>query len=133
MKTYMRYIAAFVIGVFGLLTLYLSGSVIFDLFEMREKQGNYVLFVIWINFICSFIYIASAYGFIKSKPWTTKILASALLMLIITFIAFIIYVNNGGIHKQITFSALIFRSTMTLLVTLLAHYTINKNSKKLSY
>ncbi len=130
MKTYIRYIAAFVIGAFGLLTLYLSGSVIFDLFEMREKQGNYVLFVIWINFVCSFIYIASAYGFIKSKPWTTKILASALLMLIITFIAFIIYVNSGGIHKNDTFGALAFRSTITLLGVIAAFFTITKNNKK---
>jgi len=130
MKTYIRYIAAFIIGAFGLLTLYLSGSVIFDLFGMREKQGNYVLFVIWINFICSFIYIASAYGFVKAKPWTTKILTSALILLVMTFVAFVIYVNNGGIHKNDTFGALVFRSTITLLGVITAFFMITKNNKK---
>ncbi len=130
MKKYIKYITALIIGVFGFLTLYLSGSVIFDLFGVREKQGNYVLFVIWINFICSFIYIAAAYGFIKSKTWTTKILATSLLLLITTFIAFLIYVNSGGIHKQDTFGALAFRTTITLFATIVAYFTITKNIKK---
>lgn len=130
MKKYIRYITALILIAFGFLTFYLSGSVIFDLFEMRAKQGNYVLFVIWVNFICSFIYIASAYGFIKEKKWTTKLLSTALVMLVITFIAFVVYVNSGGIHKQDTFGALAFRTTITLLATLAAYFTITKNLKK---
>lgn len=59
-------LAIFLIG-FGLLTLFLSTSVIFDLFGIREKEGNYVLFVVWSNFISSILYLFAAYGFIKHK------------------------------------------------------------------
>jgi len=34
-----------VLAVFGLVTLFLSSSVIFDLFGVRAIEGNYVLFV----------------------------------------------------------------------------------------
>jgi drug/metabolite transporter (DMT)-like permease len=130
MKKYIKYIIALLVGTFGVLTLYLSGSVIFDLFGMRAKQGNYVLFVIWVNFICGFIYLVASYGFIKSKYWTIKILTTSLLLLILTFIAFLIYVNSGGIHKNETFGALAVRSAITLLATITAYLTITKNYKK---
>jgi small neutral amino acid transporter SnatA (MarC family) len=34
---------AIVLAAFGLITMFLSGSNIFDLFGVRAKQGNYVL------------------------------------------------------------------------------------------
>jgi len=129
MKKYIRYIAAFIIAAFGLLTLYLSASIIFDLGEMRVKQGNYVLFVIWVNFICSFIYIASAYGFVKAEKWTTKVMASSVVLLILTFIAFQMYIASGGIHKSDTTGALIFRTSISLIITLTAYFTITKKKK----
>ncbi len=126
MKKYIKYIAALVIGAFGFLTLYLSTSIIFDLGNMREQQGNYVPFVIWVNFICSFIYIATAYGFLKSKTWVTKIMATSVVLLIFTFIAFQIHVQSGGIYKSDTNGALIFRTSISAIITLIAYYTITK-------
>ena len=48
----------------GLLTLFLSSSIIFDLFEIREMEGNYVGFVVWANFISAILYIITALDFI---------------------------------------------------------------------
>ncbi len=126
MKTYIKYILAIIIGAFGFLTLYLSASIIFDLGDMRVKQGDYVPFVIWSNFVCSFIYIAAAYGFIKNKTWTTKIMITSVLLLIITFISFLIYINSGGIHKPITAKALVFRISISAITTFIAYFTITK-------
>ena len=77
-------LAIFLIG-FGLLTLFLSTSIIFDWFGIRAKEDNYVLFVVWANFICSLFYLFSAYGFIKAKKWTFLLLGLAAIVLIITF------------------------------------------------
>lgn len=49
------YIIASALVAFSLLTLFLSGSVIFDFFNIRAKEGNYVLFIVWANFISSFV------------------------------------------------------------------------------
>ena len=126
MKKYIRYITALVLTAFGLLTLYLTSSIIFDLFGMREKQGNYVMFVIGANFICAWIYLVAAYALLRKKKWTTKLLATAVLILILTFIAFQIYINNGGIHKADTTSALIFRAAVSVIAMVMAYFTIGK-------
>ncbi|HUZ58336.1 MAG TPA: hypothetical protein VMU83_06105 [Hanamia sp.] len=63
MKPIILIIAGFIIALFGLVTLFMSTSVIFGFFQIREKEGNYVLFVVVANFICAFLYLAAAYGF----------------------------------------------------------------------
>ena len=75
MKKALPYLLATILTGFGLLTLFLSTSVIFDLFGIRAKEGNYVLFVVWSNFISSILYLIASYGFVTSKKWTAKLLA----------------------------------------------------------
>lgn len=128
MKKTSKYLPAIFLTLFGLLTIYLSGSIIFNLFGMREKQGNYVDFVIWANFICGFIYLGAAYGFIQSKKWTVGVLGLAILLLFITAIAFYNHVSSGGIYKEITFKALIFRFSITTILASVAWFTINKKN-----
>jgi len=123
------YLIAFALAAFGLLTLFLSTSIIFDWFGVRAKEGNYVLFVVWANFICSLLYLFAAYGFIKAKKWTFLLLVLAIIILISTFISFKIYINSGGIHEPKTFGALIFRTITTLVFAVLAYFTINKKKQ----
>ncbi len=126
MKKFIPYIMATVLAAFGLLTLFLSGSVIFDLFGIRAKEGNYVLFIVWANFISSVIYLFGAYGFLKSKKWTTQILSLSAIVLIVAFISLLIYVNSGGIHETRTIYAMVFRTSLTLVFALVAYFTITK-------
>ena len=74
METIILKVAAVIITLFALITLFMSTSVIFDLFEIREKEGNYVLFVVISNFIAGFLYLFSAYGLFTEKAWATKLL-----------------------------------------------------------
>lgn|SRR5690606_12981774 len=127
MKRNFRYLSAVILIGFGLLTLFLSTSVIFDLFDIRAKQGNYVLFVVWSNFICSMLYLFAAYGFIKNKRWTALLLGGSMLILIATFIGLSIHIGSGGIYEERTLGAMIFRMTVTLVFTLIAFFAINKN------
>ncbi len=126
MKKFIPYIMSTVLAAFGLLTLFLSGSVIFDLFGIRAKEGNYVLFIVWANFISSVIYLFGAYGFLKSKKWTTQILSLSAIVLIVAFISLLIYVNSGGIHETRTIYAMVFRTSLTLVFALVAYFTITK-------
>lgn len=130
MKKVVPYIVALLLAGFGLLTLILSSSVIFDLFGIRAREGNYVLFVVWANFISSIFYLISAYGFLKNKKWTTILLSVSVIVLIIAFIRLNIHANAGGIYETKTMSAMIFRITVTLVFTILAYFN---NSKKQNY
>ena len=133
MKLKIRGIVATLLMLFALLTLFLSTSVIFDLFGIRLKEGNYVLFVVWSNFICSILYLISVYGLLKVKEWTYKILSLSSLILLLTFIAFLLYIQSGGIHETKTFSALIFRTSLTIIFALYAYTSINRKMTTLSH
>ncbi len=123
MKRNIRYIAAFILTAFALLTLYLSTSLIFDLNEVRAKEGDYVLTVVWANFICSIIYLFAAYGFVKGKKGTFKLLVVAVLILTSAFIAFGIHIYTDGVYMTKTIGAMIFRITVTFIFSLVAYYT----------
>jgi hypothetical protein len=127
MKKTLPYASAFILTGFGLLTFFLSTSVIFDLFGIRAKEGNYVLFVVWSNFISSILYLFAAYGFIKAKKWTTSLLGISTLILFTAFTGLIIHASSGGIYESKTVSAMIFRTSLTLVFTFIAYFTITKN------
>ena len=130
MKKILPNLFATILAAFGLLTLFLSTSVIFDLFGIRAKEGNYVLFVVWSNFISSILYIFAAYGFIKNKRWTATLLVISTLILIAAFIGLKIHINSGGIYETKTVGAMIFRIAVTFVFAIIAFFTINKQLNK---
>ena len=129
MKKSLPYLIAIVLAAFGLLTLFLSSSVIFDLFGIRAKEGNYVLFVVWANFISSLLYLFAAYGFIKNKKWTIRLLGISVIILIVTFVMLKIHINSGGLYETKTIGAMIFRTITTLVFVVLANFIISKKYK----
>ena len=128
MKKAVPYILALLLASFGLLTLFLSGSVIFDLFGIRAMEGNYVLFVVWANFISSWIYLFAVFGFLKSKKWTTRLLGISVVVLIIAFVGLIIHANAGGLYETKTINAMIFRIMITLIFSTFAYFFITKKT-----
>ena len=111
-------ILLFVLTIFGLVTVFMSSSVLFDWFGIREKEGNYVPFVVIANFICGFLYLTSAFGIFKDKKWSPYLLILAFIILIITFIALYFHISSGGIYETKTVKALAFRTVLTLIFTI---------------
>ncbi|RTL51556.1 MAG: hypothetical protein EKK39_08085 [Sphingobacteriales bacterium] len=129
MKKYFSYILVIALSAFGLLTLFLSTSVIFDLFGIRAKEGNYVLLVVWANFISSLLYLFAAYRFMKSKKWTIQPLMIAALILLIAFIGLWIHIKAGGIYETKTIVAIIFKILVTVVFTAIAYFKISNNNQ----
>lgn len=113
MKTIILKVAAVIITLFALITLFMSTSVIFDLFGIREKEGNYVLFVVISNFIAGFLYLFAAYGLFTEKTWATKLLLITTTILVVSFIGLLIHANTGGIYEQKTIKAMLSRIAIT--------------------
>ena len=124
----MSYLLATIISSFGLLTLFLSGSVIFNLFGMREEEGNYILFIVQANFISSILYLFSAYGIFMNKAWTVKPLRISAILLIVSFAGLFMYINSGGLYEIKTIYAMIFRIGITLAFASMAMRLL-KNKK----
>lgn len=114
-NSFIRIISAIVLVAFGLLTLYLSSSILFDWFGVRAKQGNYVLFIVGINFSCAILYLTAAYGFIIRKLWTVKVLLTALIILLLGFAGLLIHINAGNLYETKTVGAMVFRIVITTI------------------
>lgn len=128
MKKSLLYSISILLAAFGLLTLFLSSSVIFDLFGIRAKEGNYVPFIVWANFLSSILYLIAAYGFMKARIWTFKPLGISAIILIVAFWGLFIHINSGGIYEAKTIGAMLFRITVTIVFTVLAFILISKNN-----
>lgn len=127
MKKNIRYFASTAVGLLGLITLFLSTSVILNLFDIREKQGNYVMFIIWANLIVGLLYLASSYGFFTNKKVTTQILVSSFIILIVAFVGLNIHIYMDGLYELKTYFAMIFRICLTLFFIYVSYFFISKN------
>ena len=127
----LRYILIGALTLFGLLTLFLSTSVIFGLFGIRAMEGNYVLFVVVANFIASVLYLLSVYGLIKLQKWSIITLGISSVILLIAFVGLKLHINAGGLYETKTVGAMVFRTSLTLFFTVIAYITTkNKYSNK---
>ena len=122
MKTKGKYILATILILFGGLTLFLTSSVLFDCCGIREKEGDYVLSVVWANFIAGILYLLAAFGILKNKKWRVKPLLMAVGVLILGQVLFFIHVVNGGVYETKTVGAMIFRIVFTVLLTIYAFW-----------
>lgn len=120
MSKALLFIAGAVAAGFGLITIFAGGSVILDLFGMRERQGNYVDFVVWTNVICGFLYLISSYGFFTKKKWTSSVLKLALAVLIGAFLGLLIWAISDKVYETKTIVAMTFRTLVTLALFFVA-------------
>lgn len=126
-KTFKNSVAIALIA-FALVTLFMSSSVLFDWFDIRAKQGNYVPFIVKTNLTVGLIYLISAYGFIKSNNWAFWAMLSAALLLVYALILFYIHMHTGGLYENHTIGAMIFRIMLTLLFAVLISLGTNNKT-----
>jgi hypothetical protein len=128
MKSVLK-ILSVILFLFAGVTLFMSGSIIFDAFGIREQEGNYVLFVVVANFICGFLYALAAYGLFGRKTWTTPLLFLATGILLVAFISLLWHIDGGGNYEERTIKAMIFRIVVTSVFAILSYGLITKNQK----
>jgi hypothetical protein len=128
MKKFVTPLTIFILIAFGLLTLFLSSSVIFDLFEIREKEGNYVPFIVWANFISSILYLVAAVVWVKRMKVTSTLLGISTVILALGFVGLLIHINAGGLHETKTIGAMVFRTILTLLFTIISYKSLKKHT-----
>lgn len=112
---------------FGLLTVFMAGSVIFDLFGIREKEGNYISFIVWANFICGILYLVAGYGWLKKRSWAAWLMLLAVVILIISFGALLIFINSGKAYENKTLAAMVFRTAVTLALLVFITRGLNRD------
>lgn len=129
MKKILKYGLIAILTLFGLLTLFLSASVIFDLFDIREMEGNFVPFVVWSNLISSIIYLLSVYGILNKQKWVPLVLGVSVIVLAIAFVGLKMHIKAGGLYEVKTVGAMIFRTGVTIVFTILSYIVVKKEKQ----
>jgi hypothetical protein len=112
--------------IFGGVTLFMSSSVLFDWFGIREKEGHFIPFVVWTNWICGMLYLIAAFGILRNQSWAKLLLIISLVILILAYIGLFIQINNNVPSETKTMGAMTFRIAVTALFIFLT----NKIDKK---
>lgn len=120
------FLSVSILALFAMLTLFLSSSIIFDWFGIRAKEGNYVLFIVGVNFSCAILYLTAVYGFMFKKLWTFKVLLTALFILLLGFMGLAIHISYGNLYETKTVGAMIFRIAFTIIFLVIAKKTLKK-------
>lgn len=115
----------------GGISVFMTTSIIFDWFDIRIKEGNFVWFIVFANFICGFIYLFASIMNWKNPKYSIMSLGMASVILIIAFIFLKIYINDGGIYEPKTVTAMLFRITFTIIMTVISCVVL-KNEKQQS-
>lgn len=122
----LKIIQTVLLSIIGAVSVFMTTATIFDLFGMQEKHGNYVLFIVYTNLTCGILYLIAAYTAWVKPMLSFRALCIALVLLIVAFIAFLLYINNGGIHEARTVRAMIFRIIFTAVMVGIGWWGIKK-------
>lgn len=126
----LKLIHTFLLSLIGVVSVFMTLSVIFDLLGIRAREGNYVLFIVYANLVCGIIYLYAAISNWKNLTNSFYSLALASLILIVAFIAFGVYISNGGIHEVKTIKAMTFRTVFTLIMAALSYMMLRKEKQR---
>ncbi len=109
---------ALIAFVFGGMTLFSGGSVLFIDGQARVNAGNYVPFILWFNFIAGFFYIAASIGIFTWQRWGLTLSRFIFIATVIAFIALAGHIITGGNFETRTVVAMVLRSSVWLVITL---------------
>jgi len=115
------WVVSLVALIFGLLTIYSGGSVLFVDGAAREDAGNYVPFVLWFNFIAGFIYILAAAGLLLQKTWAAWISIFLFFSTLIVFALLGIHILSEGLFEDRTLAAMSLRSIVWGLISVFSY------------
>lgn len=112
----LKNVISIILIAFALITIFMSSAVLFDLFNIRGKQGNYIPFLVKTNLTAGFLYLIAAYGFIKSQKWSFWALLSIALLLFYTLALSYVHIHTGGLYENHSIIAMILRILFTLII-----------------
>jgi cation transport ATPase len=112
---WLRVVAALA-TIFGFMTLFSGGAVLFGPQEAREAAGAYVPFVVWFNFLAGFAYVVAGIGIWIGAGWARRLAAGIAGATVLVALIFAAYVASGAEFEMRTVGALIFRTSVWMAI-----------------
>ena len=111
-----------------MLTIREGGAVLFVDGAARVAASDFVPFVIWFNFLAGFAYVVAGVGLLFRQAWAARVALAIALATLGVFAALGVQVVIGGAYEMRTVVAMIFRSTIWLVIAAIGWRTLMKNS-----
>ncbi len=116
---WLKFTAIFAL-IFGLLTVFSGGSVLFGPAEAQEWAGNYVRVVVWFNFLAGPLYVVAAIGLWRRENWAAGLAAFIAFATTLVALGFAVVVLRGEAFEMRTVGALAFRIGFWVVVAIMA-------------
>ncbi len=123
---WVNFIAAIAL-IFGAMTLFSGGSVLFVDGQARADAGNYVPFILWFNFIAGFFYMAAGMGIFRWQKWGITLSRIIFVATVIVFIGLAGHIATGGSFEMRTVMAMVLRSFVWLAIAVAVGTAWNKS------
>ncbi len=120
-KSIQIWIVTVIAVLFGLLTIKSGGQVLFGEMLYQKAAGNYVLFVVWFNFLAGFLYIAAGAGIWMLRRWAVWLSLLIAIATIIIFAFFGLHILEGGAYEARTCVAMSLRSLVWILISIFSY------------
>lgn len=104
-----RRIVAALALVFGAVTVFSAGNVLFGADIARELVGNFIPFIVWFNFAAGFLYIVAAVGIWLGRNWALGVSLFIAAATALAAVIFSILVMQGSEFEVRTIGALVLR------------------------
>lgn len=114
--------------VFGALTIKAGGLVLFTEGEFHQRQGDFVPFVVWFNFIAGFAYITAAVGIFCMCAWSIQLSYAIATATAAFFILFGMHVIADGAYELQTVVVMTFRTLLWIVISFVVHSKITSES-----
>lgn len=106
--------------IFGVMTVFSGGGVLFGPAEAQTWAGNYVRFVVWFNFLAGGVYIVAAIGLWTGANWAVHLSVLIAIATALVALGFALMVILGSPFEMRTVGALALRISFWTLVALIA-------------
>lgn len=106
--------------VFGIMTLFSGGMVLFGPDDARDAAGAVVPLVLWFNFASGFLYVAAGIGVFLATSWGRLLAYVIAAALAVVMAAFGWHILSGEAWEMRTLGALTLRLVFWIVVASLA-------------
>ena len=113
-------IAAMAAIVFGSLTVFSGGSVLFVDGAARAAAGNYVAFIVWFNFCAGLAYLLAGIGLYLWRGWAVKLSMFIFVATLLAFVGLGLHILFDGLYEMRTVGAMTLRTIVWLVIALVA-------------
>jgi len=113
-------ILSLVAVLFGLMTIFAGGMVLFGGEAAQQLAGDIVSFVVLYNFLAGFVYLLAGIGFWNYQRWAIRLAFFIVAANIIVSLFLGEHILGGGAYELRTVAAMSFRTLLWLVIAFLA-------------